>query len=570
MRWRRLFAVTMLLGVATSVPGVAATVADSVDDWSTTGTQGEKNWFNGYFNLTADDDQVYGVADFTEFTNDGSLSTPAIDGNHWDGTKWDLTIDPGPWTEMGQLNAHPNGTNSVPNEEHWVIRRWVSNYAGDASLITSIADANTCEPTGSSIYLFHNGELISSSGTALPNPLKATTGRVLKVGDFIDLALSPEGIDGSRGDGCDGTDFRLTVTDEKPLPPLPPLPQLPSAIADSSRDWSSAGTQGEKGWTNGWFNLTADDNGEYSAGDFSPFVNDNSGDPTSIDGNHWSGTQWDLTGDPGPWTELAQETTHPNGENSPPNEEHWTIRRWTASGIEGTKSLDVTWEMAKTNLNGGGVGGALYVNGELVDEAVIAGNDGTGVVRTHRLSIKNGDLIDLVLTPENADESRGDGSDGSRNKLTIRTPVALGDFNGDGQFDAIDMNGLTYAVLGENTEPRFDVNLDGSVNAADRDTWINSIKKTYVGDANMDGEFNTGDFVAVFQRGEYEDALIANSSWETGDWNGDREFNTGDFIAAFQAGGFEAGPRAAVSAVPEPASLGWMVGVLLLMLRRRR
>ncbi len=75
----------------------------------------------------------------------------------------------------------------------------------------------------------------------------------------------------------------------------------------------------------------------------------------------------------------------------------------------------------------------------------------------------------------------------------------------------------------------------------------------------------------MFQAGQYEDATAGNSGWATGDWNGDKEFNSSDFITAFQAGGYEAGPRPAVSSVPEPATglLGFM-GLLALRLRSRR
>ena len=64
------------------------------------------------------------------------------------------------------------------------------------------------------------------------------------------------------------------------------------------------------------------------------------------------------------------------------------------------------------------------------------------------------------------------------------------------------------------------------------------------GDANLDGVFNSGDLVQVFQRGEYEDGVAGNSSWGDGDWNGDREFDSADFVAAFKAGSFGSNARA--------------------------
>jgi hypothetical protein len=91
------------------------------------------------------------------------------------------------------------------------------------------------------------------------------------------------------------------------------------------------------------------------------------------------------------------------------------------------------------------------------------------------------------------------------------------------------------------------------------------------GDANVDGKVNSSDLVQVFQAGQYEDDLSFNSTWSTGDWNADGDFTTSDLVVAFQDGGYEAGPRAGVAAVPEPAS--WLMlisGWLSLGILRRR
>ena len=70
--------------------------------------------------------------------------------------------------------------------------------------------------------------------------------------------------------------------------------------------------------------------------------------------------------------------------------------------------------------------------------------------------------------------------------------------------------------------------------------------------------------------GEYEDGAAGNSGWATGDWNGDMDFDSSDFVAAFQGAGFEAGPRAAVAAVPEPSSIVLLLVGMLFCIRRRR
>ena len=87
-------------------------------------------------------------------------------------------------------------------------------------------------------------------------------------------------------------------------------------------------------------------------------------------------------------------------------------------------------------------------------------------------------------------------------------------------------------------------------------TGSSSSKQTYFGDADLDGDFDSNDFVAVFAAGQYEDVLVGNSTWATGDWNGDAEFGSGDMVFAFQFGGYELGPRAAAAVVPEPGSWG--------------
>ncbi len=96
------------------------------------------------------------------------------------------------------------------------------------------------------------------------------------------------------------------------------------------------------------------------------------------------------------------------------------------------------------------------------------------------------------------------------------------------------------------------------------------MKKTWIGDANLDGEFNTVDFLVVFQAGLYEDDLPGNSDWSTGDWNADGDFDSGDFIVAFQGGGFEKGPRPAAAVVPEPSTLLVPLLSLLAITVRRR
>jgi hypothetical protein len=115
----------------------------------------------------------------------------------------------------------------------------------------------------------------------------------------------------------------------------------------------------------------------------------------------------------------------------------------------------------------------------------------------------------------------------------------------------------------------FDLNSDGLVDQQDLSVWLTDIGHTWFGDANLDGEFNSVDLVQVLATDEYEDGILTNSGWSTGDWNADGEFTSRDLIDALADGGYEQGPRAATSAVPEPASVTILFAGLLALAFRR-
>ena len=195
-----------------------------------------------------------------------------------------------------------------------------------------------------------------------------------------------------------------------------PAPLRADTIADSMNDWSPAGEQGVNGWTYGYYNRTADGNNSYAADEFILF------EPA-----HWRGTGWRLAPSNCPWTNITQEGVHPNGTNSCPSEEHWPIRRWTS---DRAGAFEVTWHTREVNLNGAGVSGLLFHNGELIDSEVIAGGDGAGVTRTLDVTLEVGDVLDLANSPVGPNSNRNDGADGSANRLTIEDGVD--DPDGDG------------------------------------------------------------------------------------------------------------------------------------------
>ncbi|MCP4194550.1 MAG: PEP-CTERM sorting domain-containing protein [Planctomycetaceae bacterium] len=132
-----------------------------------------------------------------------------------------------------------------------------------------------------------------------------------------------------------------------------------------------------------------------------------------------------------------------------------------------------------------------------------------------------------------------------------------GDYNGNGLLDAEDLD-LNATVGIANQDLAYDLNADGLVNSADRKIWVNDLKNTWMGDANLNGVFDSGDLVTVFASAKYETGQAA--TWGQGDWNGDQKFDSGDLVEAFSNAGYEAGerpggPNPVTAAVPEPSSI---------------
>jgi hypothetical protein len=130
-----------------------------------------------------------------------------------------------------------------------------------------------------------------------------------------------------------------------------------------------------------------------------------------------------------------------------------------------------------------------------------------------------------------------------------------GDFNENGVLDADDIDTLSLGIRNATVDPNFDLNNDQAINDGDRTYWVNDLKHTYFGDSNLDGEFNSADFVFVFTTGRYETGRPAG--WGAGDWNGDGLFDSSDFVKAFSGGGYELGPKGATHAIPEPSA--WLL-----------
>jgi hypothetical protein len=131
-------------------------------------------------------------------------------------------------------------------------------------------------------------------------------------------------------------------------------------------------------------------------------------------------------------------------------------------------------------------------------------------------------------------------------------PNTVGDFNDDLEVDALDLE-LLAGVLREGRQDLFyDLTADGFVDHQDLLFLVQDLLGTSIGDANLDGAFNSEDFVVVFQAGLYESTSSGTADWSTGDWNCDGRFDSNDFVFAFQHGMYEVNALPARPAVSPP------------------
>lgn len=445
--------------------------ADSVEDWSTSGTQGYRGWSYGVYNKTLDGDATYQAADFSGFLNDGSNTVSAT--SQWNGSYWDVNpAASGPWTELSQTACHPNGTNSAPGHEQWVVRRWTSTITGPVTVSYKVWKTNA-SGSGVSIRAFHNNTQMDTIAIAGNDTAGATRSFFIPAavaGDTIDVALTPVGNTGATDDGADGSAFSATiyrVTDfasniaagggnieaqmygvnasaylRVPMTgPATAYDQLklrmryddgfvaylngteiarrnvPVAavggfFADSVAEFS--GTQGQNNWFFGYYKQSEDTNASYDAADFG------TNDPLW----GYAPSAWAMRPGNPAWTTIDATSGHPNGTNSAPGVQQ-PIRRWMAE-TAGT----VTARVRIYKLNsacGTGVTGRLVHKGRTVWSQVVAGNDSVGyTVDVSIPDVQVNDPIDLMLDATGTGGDPTDGCDSTYFGMTIEQQPSTG------------------------------------------------------------------------------------------------------------------------------------------------
>jgi hypothetical protein len=234
-------------------------------------------------------------------------------------------------------------------------------------------------------------------------------------------------------------------------------------------------------------------------------------------------------------------------------EEPWVIpdAQCDAQGLRGESQMEGQYHWQPANW-GNGLGHANY---EVTD---------VGTVLDFAVATRErGSSLDALIFSQNTTLTAED-----LDKLLFPVVGVTGDFNANGVLDGPDIDDLTARSASGVHPAGYDLNADSLVNQIDINVWVKDLRKSWIGDANVDGEFNSGDLVTLFTAGTYEQEVSA--VWSQGDFDGNGRFTSGDLVAALTDGGYEKGPRAGVAAVPEPTGCVMMVVGAALLVRKRK
>jgi hypothetical protein len=166
----------------------ARLLADSVADFSL--TQGERGWSYGYDSGSLDT--------FTLMTRKSVVTNYVPPSND----VWDCWAnETAHWTQIFQLGAHPNGTDtSTPSNAilQRAVRRWTSTFAGEVTISGEIAKIDTVGSNGVDAFVYVDGAQLYTTFIAGDD----SAGRIyevvaaLRVGSTVDFVLDPhEGAD---------------------------------------------------------------------------------------------------------------------------------------------------------------------------------------------------------------------------------------------------------------------------------------------------------------------------------------------------------------------------------------
>ncbi|WP_428389967.1 LamG-like jellyroll fold domain-containing protein [Mucisphaera sp.] len=135
------------------------------------------------------------------------------------------------------------------------------------------------------------------------------------------------------------------------------------------------------------------------------------------------------------------------------------------------------------------------------------------------------------------------------------TPTILGDFDGSGTLDAVDLDLLYTAIRDADTG--LDLTSDGLIDSDDALEWVTGLFGSQPGDANLDRIVDLVDLSTLASN--FGQSVLTNSQ---GDFNADGTVDLIDLSALASSFGFDG------NAVPEPASAALLCMSALLLQRR--
>lgn len=143
---------------------------------------------------------------------------------------------------------------------------------------------------------------------------------------------------------------------------------------------------------------------------------------------------------------------------------------------------------------------------------------------------------------------------------TVEPDAMIGDFDGSGVVDVVDLDLLDAAIRSGEADSGFDANGDGLVNLSDQVFLVQEILGTRAGDADLNLRVDFNDFLAL--SGNFNEP----GTWRTGDFDASGTTAFSDFLLLSSNFGFETESGSVLSTVPEAVSLApFVLSVLLVM-----
>ncbi len=152
-------------------------------------------------------------------------------------------------------------------------------------------------------------------------------------------------------------------------------------------------------------------------------------------------------------------------------------------------------------------------------------------------------------------------------KLMVLPAGRAGDFDGDGDIDADDIDALAAAIQASSTDTIYDMDGDGDVDADDFAFHVHNLVDTALGEGTGTefGDFNLDGMVSILDLGALGDGYGVGTGWAQGDANGDGTVGILDLGFLGDNYGYDG------SAIPEPATMSLLgLGAVAILRRRRR